>query len=475
MVKKNLVFLEFDVSSFLIPKQLEAVIHLSKSGRGIVWWKVGEGKTRIAIVWAFNVAENPHPLIVCSPYSFRQWMDEIRLIGLEGLFKPSFFSSGMLSTKRGRSELSRLLRSEEGINCVIVDELWMYKNIRTKRSVVLSELVRQFPTIGLSGSMVTARNIEDLYGQSFAVGLGSLVSPNLTKFRQEFCIEMTNYAGFIERTPKKGAIEKIQDRLKENVHIYFPKEAREIRDITINVEPTGEQKRIKQQLIKEYYYKHVLPIESKATNGKNQAYNGAVSFEVEVRNAAALLTKLQQISDGFLHDSGGNYISVSSNKLRKLIQHCTELSESGERVLVWFAFKRSIVEASKVSPFETVLLSGDDEFDFNKWNSDGTRICYATMGSGSSLNDFKDTRYSVIYSSSYSYRALQQARGRTNRKSSSHSCCYYYYFQTVGFPDARVYRMLADSKSIEDYVIDTTRKIIGEYLQHNDDQYLQIK
>jgi hypothetical protein len=458
----NLIHIDFETFEFVNDKQLEAAIHLSKTKRGIVWWKVGEGKTRIAIVWAFNVTEHPNPLIICSPFSFRQWMDEIRLVGLEGVFKPSFFSSGMLSTKRGSELLSRLLANEEAINCVIVDELWAYKNIRTKRSFVLSQLTKQFPTIGLSGSMVTARNIEDLYGQAFAVGLGPKVAPNITRFRQEFCIEMTNHVGFIERLPKKGAIETIQDRLKQNVHIYFPKEVREIRDITINIEPTGEQRKIKQQLVKEYYYEHVV---DQKTNSDGEIGNRTSDFEVEVRNAAALLTKLQQISDGFLHDSGGNYISIASNKLRKLIQHCTELFEGGERVLVWFAFKRSIVEASAISPFETVTLSGYDRFDYEKWHSGGTRVCYATVGSGSSLNDFKNTRYSVIYSSSYSHRAMQQARGRTNRRSSSHSCCYYYYFQTVGFPDSRVYKMLEESKTTEEFVIDTTRKIVEDYLK----------
>lgn len=459
---KNLVLLEFEALTFVNEKQLEAAIHLAKTKRGVVWWKVGEGKTRIAIVWAFNVAEHPNPLIVCSPFSFRQWTDEIALVGLTSRFKPSFFSSGMLSTKRGLKLLSELLANEEAINCVIIDELWMYKNIRTKRSQLLCQLTKQFPTIGLSGSMVTARNIEDLYGQAFAVGLGNKVAPNLTKFRQEFCIEVQNHAGFIERLPKKGAIETIQDRLKENVHIYFPKEAREIRDITINVEPTGEQRKIKKQLVEEYYYEHVA-----TQNLSDAAKNGICStpFEVEIKNASALLTKLQQISDGFLHDSNGNYLPIPSNKLRKLIHHCTELFDGGERVLVWFAFKRSIVEASSVSPFETVALSGDDRFDFQKWHSGGARVCYATIGSGSSLNDFKDTRYSVIYSSSYSHRAMQQARGRTNRKSSSHFTCYYYYFQTVGFPDSRVYKMLEESKTTEEFVIDTTRKIVEEYLK----------
>jgi hydroxymethylpyrimidine pyrophosphatase-like HAD family hydrolase len=437
--------------NWLSDEQELALGHLQERHKAIVWWKIGEGKTRVALAWMLDISDPVIPLIVCSPQANRQWMDEIALVGLEGRIKPVFLSCGMLSRKNAISVLNRLLERSD-VHCVVLDELWLYKNPRSHRSLAAQQLSRDYYIIGLSGSMITARNIEDLYGQSCAVGLGDKIATSLTNFRSQFCIEVTNYAGFIERTPKRGAVETIQERLKQHIHVYFPKEVREIRDIPVRLDATPEQTQLRKQLIKEYY------LEIRNTNNEQER------FQLEIKNGASLLIKLQQISDGFLRDSGGNYISIKSNKLHRLIQHISELLDAGERVLVWFGFRQSIKETLKLSKFPTTLLYSGEAFDVNKWSTGKARVCYATVGSGASLNDFSHTRYAIIYSSSYSFRAFEQAKGRTNRKSSKHSICYYYLYETLDFPDGKVYRMLEESKTIQEYVIEATRKIVDEYL-----------
>jgi hypothetical protein len=439
----------------LSPAQVEAVQHLTGTSRAIAWWKIGEGKSRIALAWMLAGIEKEgplEPLIVCSPEAIRQWLDEIHLLSLESQIRPVFLSYGMLSRKNAIRVLNRVLERSNP-DCVVLDELWLYKNPRSSRSYAAQQLARDHLTLGLSGSMITARNIEDLYGQACAVGLGDTLATSLTNFRQQFCIEITNYAGFIERTPKKGAVETIQNRLKENIHIYFPRETKEIRDISVRVDPTLEQQKLRKVLVKEYYLE------------LQQAEDEKERFQLEIKNGATLLIKLQQISDGFLHDSAGHFLPVKSNKLQRLIHHTQELLNGGERVLVWFGFRQTIVEALKLSRFKTTLLYSGEKFDVQKWSTGKARVCYATVGSGASLNDFKDVRYSIIYSSSYSYRAYEQARGRTNRKSSEHSICYYYLYETVDFPDARVYRMLEESKTTQEFVIQTTRRVVDDWLK----------
>jgi len=440
--------LKFYLDKKLTEEQKEAVSLLYGSLRGICWWKVGEGKTRVAIEWMLQVRnmlqEKAEPLIVCGPQSFRQWQDEIALVEMESVLIPTFFSSGILSTKKGAEELSRII-TRNRVNMVVIDELWMYKNVRSERSKVIWQLAKMYPTIGLSGSMMTARSIEDLYGQAKAVGLGDKLAKGLTDFRQQYTIELQNYKGYVERYPKRHALEQIQDRLKGNIHVWFPKEIREIKDIVVNVDPTAQQTKIRRQLAKEYYLQHGETI-------------------INVKNGAALVGKLQQVSDGFLYDSEGGSISVQSNKLHKLIGICSEFIDGGERVVVWFAFRQSIQEALALSKYPVVVLFGDAKFDYEAWHKGKAQVCYATVGSGSSLNDFKDVRYAVIYSSSYSHRAIQQARGRTNRKDSAHTCCYYYYLQSIGFPDEDVYAMLDESKSAEDLTIKRVQRLVKEYM-----------
>src|SRR4029077_10932904 len=426
----------------LSPKQFEAAVHLARGGnRGIAWWKVGEGKTRIALAWMFYVVPDPKPLVVCSPGAFRQWDDEIQLLKLE--LEVTYLSYGMLTRKGKAPEVYF-----EKFNCLVIDELWLYKNYKSKRSHMIEQIARRFPSIGLSGSMVTARNIEDLYGQAKALCLDRMISPNITSFRRDYCIEVLNYMGFVDRFPKKGAVEQIQSKIANHVHVYFPEERREIRNINVNVEPSATQLRMRRDLVRDYYYEH----------------QDKWGFKLEVKSAASLLIKLQQISDGFLRDNDGNFISVPSKKMLRLNELCSEFVDAGERLLIWVAFRKTAQLLSEALSFPSIILSGDHAFDASAWKSPKVKACIATVGSGSSLNDFADIRYALFYSMRFSHVQIQQAKGRTLRKSSDSAARYYYYLMTDGFPDRDVLEMVEESKATEEMVIMATNKIIANAL-----------
>ena len=223
----------------------------------------------------------------------------------------------------------------------------------------------------------------------------------------------------------------------------------EVRNIAVKVEPAIEQNRIRRQLVSAYYYANKQP------EGSTQP------FTVEVESGAALLIKLQQISDGFIHDGEGTYAHVKSNKANRLKELCAELVNSGEKVLVWTAFRKTTEILASILPYKTVRLTGDRPFDHETWRKGNAEICLATVGSGASLNDFQDVRYAIFYSCRYSHLNYQQAKGRTDRKSSKHSIAYYYHMASVGFPDQDVYEMLDKSAKAEEYVIRTTTKLLA--------------
>lgn len=423
----------------LSERQLKAAWKAAnKDERGIIWWKIGEGKTRIAIAWMFMVARHPRPLIICSPQAFRQWQDEIELLGLTKQIKAKFLSVGLLSAR------DVLVVDLDNVNCIVADELWMYKNVKSKRNRKLSQMTHRLPSIGLSGSLMTAGNIEDLYGQSRAMNLDKKLAPTLTSFRQQFEIELNNWAGFLQRHPRKGAVEAIQRRLIDNVDVYFPKEVREIRDIYTNIDPTDEQIDIKRKLLKTWTYEH---------QGQT----------LELKNAISLLIKLQQISDGILKMSEDDVALIESSKLYRLKQLCEELLDAGERLLIWTGFRRTAEMLSEALPCKTTLLTGDGKFNVSDWRNGRVKATIATVGSGASLNDFSQIKYSIFYSSSFSNLYLQQAKGRTNRRSSLHACSYYYFLQTRGFPDAHIYRKIDENKTREEIVIETCTAILEEY------------
>jgi hypothetical protein len=322
----------------------------NEDDRGIIWWKIGEGKTRIAIAWMFLVAEHPKPLIICSPGAVRQWKDEIKLLGFTKDIEPYFISVGLLSRR------DTIVVDFDLVNCLVADELWMFKNPKSKRSRMMTQLTRRFPSIGLSGSLMTAGNIEDLYGQSRAMNLDKKLATSLTFFRNMFEIETTNWAGFIQRFPKKGSVEAIQRRLVDNVDLYFPKETRDLRDIPTRIEPTNEQLTTKRKLVSTWLMDH---------DGET----------LEIKSAAVLLVKLLQVSDGFLKIGEGNYLPIRSNKIARLKELCSELFDAGEQqLLVWVAFRKTAQLLSAEMPYPSTILSGDGKFDIYGWRDGKSKL-----------------------------------------------------------------------------------------------------
>jgi hypothetical protein len=421
----------------------------NKDMKGIVYHKVGEGKTRIAIAWMFMISNKPRPLIVCSPGAIRQWLDEIDLLRLDGIIDPEFISSGMLS--RMTSKTHYYVVDLKKVNCIVVDELWMFKNYKSNRNVEVKQLTSKLPSIGLSGSMMTAGNLEDLYGQAKAMNLDKKLANSMSSFREQFMITMNNWAGFTQHFARKGAVEAIQRRLIDNVDVYFPKDKREIRDIPVHVEATKEQLELRRQLVRTYSYE-----------------DSKKGFNLDIKNAASLLVKLQQVSDGFLKDREGNYIYVRSSKQARLKELCSELLDAGERLLIWVGFRKTASLLANLLPVKTTILSGDGKFDSFGWKDNKVKITIATVGSGSSLNDFANIGYSIFYSTTFSHLNVQQARGRTNRKSSLHNCCYYYFLSTNKFPDKEIYEAIEDNKSKEEIVIRTANRILTEWREQHE-------
>lgn len=459
------------MSGWLTERQEEAAQKIHKAQKGIVWWKVGEGKTRIALrFYELSVPwEKNRCLVICSPSAIRQWQDEIRqypfhVINFEECF--DFLSYGSLAVySQSTPRWASFHHNLSNIGTIVLDEIWLYKNPRAGRSLAVHQLVRGIRNvIGLSGSLITNRNIEDLYGQSRAVGIDHLLAGSLTHFRSQFQIPFGTFG--TEYAAKRGAVRVIQERLAPSVDIYYPKDVRESRIIKITVDPTPQQSSLFDTVSKEYYAN---------INGK----------ELEIRNAANLITKLQQISDGCLSIGDTDKADVESSKLERLIELLLELREAGQRPIVWFAFKASLervlrsldIRSGRKNEMRAATLSSNHVFDHVGWKARKYECCLATIGSGASLNDFADSSYSIIYSAPFSHRALQQAMGRTNRASSPHLNCYYYFLATDTSVDALVYEHLLLTDRIEKDVILSSKSVIDRYMKkyesvHNQHQTL---
>jgi Helicase conserved C-terminal domain len=452
------------VGNWLTDRQLEAVNHVSKSihmmGAAIVWWKIGEGKTRIALQTAlsfFNPLDGPLcVLVICSPQAFRQWKDELAEMPIPD-FKEAlqlrFLSYGILSTNKGFAAIQTVLQ-EVKPDFIIVDELWLYKNPKSKRSKILHEITTRVSSIGLSGSLVTARNIEDLYGQAYAIGLDRLLARSLTHFRTQFCVAVEEFG--LKFYAKKDALPAIQQRLAPTVDIHFPKSIRETRIQHIAVEPTREQSDHIYALINDYYTQF-----DRMSNEQDEK-----TVELEVKFTTALMVKLQQVSDGIVMLGEGETVSLAASKEQRLYSLLDEYIDAGEQVIVWFAFKASLDKIYQKLGKKATCLSSHHKFDASGWAKGNYNACLATIGSGASLNDFANCQHSIIYSAPNSPQKLEQALGRTNRTSSQQRVCHYQFLSTLETPDKLVYQNCRISAEVEKSIIRSSTEIILDYLNN---------
>jgi hypothetical protein len=148
--------------------------------------------------------------------------------------------------------------------------------------------------------------------------------------------------------------------------------------------------------------------------------------------------------------------------MERLSELLEEFIDAGEQILVWFAFKASLDQVYKKYRKKATALSSSHEFDAKGWAAKKYAIALATIGSGASLNDFAHIQHSIIYSATFNPLQLQQAMGRTNRKSSTHKVCHYRFLSTSESIDSYIYQSALASGKIESSI----KTVLENYMTH---------
>lgn len=430
---------------------------VSNGGRGIVWHDVGQGKTRTALSVLATLQvqyewEPPFIIpVVCRRKAFHTWQEEIELLDLDYYvyhWNPKAKEHDYDDERPTIWLISESQVDQFWINPyvrhVVIDELHLFKNPSTIRSRAAQKLAKSRPVIGLSGSIMTASNVEDLYGQAWAVGIHQQLSKTFTEFRSQYMISLPKEGNSPPiKTPKRGAYSQIMTRLEPFVDVYFPeKKDRRIHESIVKVPITDEQAKYIHDL-KEHW-----EIE-----------------DMEYSSAAALTVKAQQISNGWVkvddHRLQQEWTShIETNKIEYLVGLLEEIIATGHKCIVWCAFKYDVKFLADRLPFATLQQSSETELDLEAWRSGKYPVVLATEGSGSAHNDFAQVPYGIYYSQTWKWLDLQQSQGRHDRKSSQHSDCYYYYLHTQGTLDKLVYDTVKYASSQEKSIIN-----LGEIAQ----------
>lgn len=434
-------------------EQQKAHDDLVKSRGGLLFWKVGTGKTRVGLeVFATlqQVYKWPNPcicLFVCKPKCFYDIRQETVKIGFdcvvlendydeipekvwsEMLLRPTILlvSHAMLEKRLAYFD------SNKFIKMVIFDDGYLFKNPKAGKTKAANKLTISRRALLMSGSVMTQQDLTDIWGQAYAVNQHRRLAKSLTNFNSEyFNMKMIDREGsrqFPMWSPKKGSYERIVTNLGEAASFYFPKNSdRKIHHQIIEVEASDEQTKMFEEL-REWF--------SLKTDG------------IQLDYALQVSNKLQQISNGWIETGTRNIRLLQNNKLAKLAELVDTILAGSERCIIWCAFREDVKVVAAHLKVATLQMSGDTKFDLEAWQSGKFSVVIATEASGVGFNHFEQVPYAIYFSMGWKWLDLQQSRGRNDRTASLHEEVFYYYLQTRGGLDKKIYNCASQSEQRE--------------------------
>lgn len=430
----------------LYSQQAAAYRKMVRERGGVVWMRVGTGKTRVGLLSAIALAKCRAIVAVCRREAFTDWRNEVATLQLPHTIIPIedippnvtfieftliLVSEGLLLNGSITGVLDKLKLTDQ-LGAYIVDEAYLFKNPRSQKHIELKRLRDGLPTIVMSGSIMPARDLVDIYGQVELSGHGKRLAKHLTSFREQFQTGIKGH--FFAWYPKQGAFQSIMEKIEPFTYIYMPKKSeRKIRQTVLKVDPSKQQLDWFQEL-------------------KDTA---AIDGKFELTNMATVAIKAQQISDGWLKVEGAEaHEHFPSPKVDRTIALVQEIVESGEKVVVWCAFRydrERLADLEEIGPVAT--LQSGVTFDREGWEKGRYKICIATVASGTSINAFEQVPYGIYFSQDVKWLSQQQSMGRHDRRSSVHDTCYFTFIHTNKSLDSAIYYTVRQSQSMEGSVI----------------------
>lgn len=429
----------------LKPYQREALsLIVQRRGQAGMFLAPGTGKTIVAIRYAKRLKR---VLVVCRRDDYMTWVNELQAEGQPAPFlvkSPKYlyrdwdesFKRTVITYGLVRNKKVAKLIAQSGFNCVIADESHLIKRWKAKQTKSLVKATRSIPRrIAMSGSPIT-NDLEDIWSQCLFIDDGQTFYPKWWTFMNRYFIRLKPPAP-PAWVVKKGAKEEIMARLKRiAVHVHeddvltLPQK----RYVVKAVEMSSEQKKLYNQLVDEWEYEIASNRDS-----------------VEISHVVVRLSKLKQVSGGFLYppkDSGLPVRRLQSAKLDYLVSMCSrnEPLHDKPKVVIWAAFSeeiRMIQEA--LGKKRCVVYYGSDrdkKMDARRRfaNDPSIKFFVGQADSGVGMNDLVVADTAVYFSNSERVVSRQQSERRIRRIGSErHAAITYYDLLCEGSVDVKVH------------------------------------
>ena len=412
--------------------QSAALAKLAGKPACALFMDVGTGKswTAIAMMGArWCSGESDHVLLVAKNGVHQQWIEEQIPAHMSAVVpwrawgwkkgKPAqrryeemtrfnglkIFSINIdaLGTANGEERILHFLGLADGRATMIVDEsqdIKSWNSIRTRRSIKFGSLCKY--RMIMTGTPI-AKDLTDMFSQMNFLDEGIVGHRYITTFKRQYCeYEQTDYGPkLIGHKNVEHFYEKIEPyvfRVTSEEALDLPPKVFDERAFKLHKEQRAAMQELRENFLVEF--------------GKDErAY---------VKNAAGLLTRLQQISCGYLPLEYGSIRRFPNPRLDELLN---VLDQTRGKVIIWCRFNEDVEIVSAALGARAVKFYGktkeDDrqknKSDFLRKNSSVDRLVASPEAAGTGLNLQGECRVNVYYSNSFNALARWQSEGRTWR------------------------------------------------------------
>lgn len=354
-----------------------------------------------------------------------------------------------LITQTGEKRIMQFLKAAKGTATIIVDESQDIKNIsasRTKAALKYSDMCKY--RMIMTGTPI-AKNVVDLFSQFKFLDESILGHRYLTTFKNRYCVMQNSDWGPVITGHKN--IDELYRKIDPHIFRITSAEALDLPPkvyATRTFDLSPEQQSVMKELKQNFF--------AQLSDDRNDF--------ATVKNAAGLITRLQQISCGYLPKDDGSIQRFPNPRMQALM----DLLEQREgKAIIWCRFNEDIMQicnqlGQSAAHYYGGTSPGDRECakrDFLDARSDIRYLVASPEAAGTGLNLQGICRTNIYYSNSFNSLARWQSEGRTWRDGTTGSVA---YFDLVArkSPDAKILSNLKNKKSISDMTLDEYRLIL---------------
>lgn len=328
-------------------------------------------------------------------------------------------------------------------DCVVVDELTSFKSSKSQRFRALKRMrpyIRR--VIGLTGTPAS-NGYMDLWAECFILDGGAALGRTITGYRNRYFVPgRRNGAVIYDWILREGAKEQILEKLKSFCVTMKSEDYLQLPDFRTVIYPV----KLSEKVLRKY------------RKMERELLIDVDGQTVDAVNAAALTTKLLQISSGAIYDENGSVAYLHEDKLDAL----DEIIESatGENVIVFYAYRHELERLKKRYP-EAVDVKDKDAV--SRWKKGEISMLLAHPASaGHGLNLQSGGHISIWYGLTTNLEYYQQANKRLHRQGQTRPVVNYVLLSRGTYDETVYHRIIMSKEQEQESVIAALRARIKE-------------